>query len=320
MTYAPVLISVYNRLWHFQQCIESLAKNPEAFFTDLYIAIDAPFQECDIESVGKVFSYAKDITGFKNVTVFMRERNLGPRENILQAINFVFARYDRMILSEDDNYFSPDFLDFINRGLDEYENRDDILAVCGYNYPVQIPESYQKDVYAWTGFSAWGYGILKNKWEQIDREPSCIAEFLKDKKNIRKLDKIAGIYYPHLQSIVATGRFTGDTIICYHLFMHSQYCVFPVVSRVRNLGHDGTGEHCGVDTKNIYSGQVISDGKTKVVFDKNIQTDEKIYTTLRQFFKRPRLYKTKKIVKKLIRYKIKPQLPINSTKPAHEIK
>ena len=42
MELAPVLISVLDRNIHFQNCVESLLKNPLAKETHLFIALDAP--------------------------------------------------------------------------------------------------------------------------------------------------------------------------------------------------------------------------------------------------------------------------------------
>lgn len=304
MKYAPVLISVYNRLWHFQQCVESLAKNHGADQTDLFVAIDAPYRNEDTEAVKMVYEYSKAITGFKSLTIFMHETNLGARENIRQAYDKIFQEHDRIIFSEDDNFFSPDFLDFTNCGLDVYDDREDILAICGYNYPTPMPEAYSEDTYIWTGFSAWGYATWKKKWNQIEQEPSSITQFLKKKKNIRNLDQIAEHYYPALQKIVDTGHFTGDTIVCYHLHQNSQYCVFPIISRVRNLGHDGSGEHCGVDTSNLFQNQIISDGSRAIRIEHDIKPNPEVYRVLKKYFRRPKLYRFKRFVKRIIRYNV----------------
>lgn len=57
---APVLISVYNRINHFHNCIESLSKNKFADKTILFVAIDAPYRD---EVIAGVKVYQK--IGFK---------------------------------------------------------------------------------------------------------------------------------------------------------------------------------------------------------------------------------------------------------------
>ena len=306
MNYAPVLVTVYNRYSHFKQCIESLSKNTGANQTELFIAIDAPFCDEDKPAIDLVYEYSKSITGFKQVTIFMREKNLGSIENSIQAYNEVFKKYERVIRFEDDNIFSVDFLEYVNEALDVYKNRKDIYAVCGYNYPITMPPDYKHDIYAWTGFNAWGFGVWKDRWEAINREPLIqeLKAFLNDSIMMKKLDVIAGHYRPALQRIVDTGKYTGDTIICYHLFKNEYYCIFPSVSRVRNIGHDGSGLHCGVDKANRFHEQHISDGSEKIKLEYDIQPDNVVYAVLAAHFKRLKLYSMKRIIKKIIRYDI----------------
>lgn len=312
MTYAPVVITVYNRYWHFQQCVESLAKNYGADKTDLYIAIDAPYREEDKDSVNKVYEYAKAITGFKSLTIFMREINLGARENSLRSYESVFRTYDMIIMSEDDNIFSSDFLDYTNKGLAFYKDRKDIFAVCGYNYPIEMPSGYREDIYGWTGFNAWGFGTWKDRWDSLDLEPPIeeLQSFLNNRNEMKKLDRIAGQYRPALQLIVETGEYTGDTIICYQLFRNSQISIFPSISRVKNIGHDGSGMHCGVDNSNRFKTQLVSDGKQAIRFEQNIKKNPKVYHVLSRYFRRPKLYRFKRFVKWAIHFDVSRDKPL----------
>jgi hypothetical protein len=304
MNYAPVLVTVYNRYSHFKQCIESLSKNIGADQTDLFVAIDAPSKESDRDAISKVYEYAKAISGFKSVTIFMREQNLGPRENYGLAERVILKDYDRIITSEDDNIFAIDFLDYLNRALELYKSRKDIYAVCGYNYPGNLPENYGKDVYVWQGYNAWGSATWRDRYDMIEREPPLpqLRLFLRDRKNQNKLDAVAGHYKPALQRIVDSGHYTGDTIVCYHMIKDNRYCIFPTVSRVRNIGHDGSGEHCGVDITNRFHEQVISDGSKKIILEYDIQPDNEVYKVLASYFRRSKLYPIKSIIKKIIRY------------------
>ena len=304
MNYAPVLVTVYNRYSHFKQCIESLSKNIGADQTELFIAIDAPFSDEDKPAIDLVYEYSKLITGFKGVTIFMREQNLGPRENYRLAKEVILKDYDRIITSEDDNIFALDFLDYLNRALELYKSRKDIHAICGYNYPVNMPENYGKDVYVWQGYSAWGAATWRDRYDMIEREPPLpqLRLFLRDRNNQKKLDAVAGNYKPALQRIVDTGHYTGDTIVCYNMIKDNRYCIFPTVSRVRNIGHDGSGEHCGVDKTNRFHEQVISDGSEKIILEYDIQPDNEVYKVLASYFRRSKLYPIKRIIKKTIRY------------------
>lgn len=302
-TYAPVLIPTLNRYNHFVNCVESLSACTHADQTDLFITIDYPFKEEHWEGYNKICSYVERIVGFKSLTIIKRTKNLGARDNIFNARERIFNDYDRLILSEDDNIFATDFLLFINEGLEVYKNRDDIFSIVGYNFPIDIPINYTNDVYLFNGFSAWGYGIWKEKWVKLKWDINELENFIANKKRAKKL--LSKNILKGLKRIVDTGRITGDTYICYYQTVNNLYSVFPVVSRVRNNGHDGSGIHGGNSRhlKQLYSNQHLSDGTLVVDFPFDIKPDDSLLKGLRKHFNVPLLRKILKnpnvVIKKI---------------------
>ena len=63
--YSPILVSVYDRLEHFQRCISSL-KDDEAKKSELFIASDVKDKSSNY-SVKKIRAYASRITGFRKI-------------------------------------------------------------------------------------------------------------------------------------------------------------------------------------------------------------------------------------------------------------
>ena len=111
---APVYITTLNRYMHFKKCIESLSECIHADKTDLFIALDYPLNESHWEGYELIKAFLPTIKGFRTVTIIEREINYGPRKNSMEAKKFIFEKYDRLILSEDDNVsdkpFAPQFL------------------------------------------------------------------------------------------------------------------------------------------------------------------------------------------------------------------
>jgi hypothetical protein len=244
--YAPVLISVLDRYEHFKNCVVSLAQNPLADKTILYIALDAPFAEKHREGHSKVLSYVEEIYGFKEVILFRRETNMGSTPNQFLAMDDIFQQYDRLIFTEDDNVFSPNFLYFVNRGLEIYKNRGDIFSVSGYNYNITC-SGKSNMIYLWPGFSAWGVGIWKDKWKSIDFSLQYIENAIYRKDVIRRTILTTDHYLPALLKILKTKEITDDTLVCLHIIENKMKSVFPIISKVRNQGADGSGEHCGIN-------------------------------------------------------------------------
>jgi hypothetical protein len=300
--YAPVLIPTLNRFEHFKRCVSSLVKCNNAVNTVLFIALDYPLKDSHWSGYNQICEYIPLISGFKEVIVIKREINFGPGINSDDAINFLFNTYPSIIFSEDDNIFSEDFLDFINKGLAVYEFRKDIFSISGYQYPISLPENYDHDVYIWQGYSGWGVGMWGHKWKKIPWETekafNVINRFLKNFKEIYNYNKVANIYVPAKLDMIYQNKIHGDGYICLYLFLKKMYTVFPVISRVRNLGHDGTGINCGFLKNDIYSQQEIySDTFGQYTMPLDLKPQREMNEFLFKHFKKPIKLKIKTVIK-----------------------
>lgn len=301
MSFAPVLIPTLNRFEHFKKCVESLLRNKHAEKTHLFVALDAPFKESHYEGYNKISNYLNEITGFKELTIFKRDTNLGAEKNSAIAQEDIFKIYDRVIFSEDDNFFSENFLEFINKGLDKYQSDSRVFAICGYGYPVQIPQNYGSNFYMWKGFSAWGFGIWRDRFSDEILSLETIENYLKSPKNAFEVEKYASHYLPALLLTIKTKHVTGDTAMCMHLIKNNMYCIFPTLSKVRNYGHDGSGIHCGLS--DIYKSQPIDDKSTFLYsngyFDRN---NKEIYRVLKDHFNIGWIARCKTYIKYILFY------------------
>jgi len=302
--YAPVLIITLNRYEHFKRCVESLSACTDADKTDLYIAFDYPANENHWEGYWRIEDYLTKIQGFKSVIIFKRSENFGPVKNHLEAQSKIFETYDRIILSEDDNEFSPNFLDFVNKGLNKYKDNSSIFSVSGYNYPLKIPQNYNSNIYIWCGFSAWGVGLWRDKWQKIDWNVySALQEvriFLKNYKQVYKLNKIANHYVPALILMLKNNVFHGDGYICLYQFQNNMNSIFPTISRVRNMGHDGSGVNCKIVNYDIYKEQKIYMDSKSYSLHSEIMQNKSINNILRLFFKNSIKSQAKSFIKLLL--------------------
>lgn len=284
--FAPVLIPTLNRDVHFKRCVESLSKCTHADKTDLYIAFDYPLKDIHWDGYRQIEKYLNKIKGFKSVSIIKRDENYGVRKNINNARKTIFEKYDSIIFSEDDNEFSPNFLDYINKGLDKFENDQRITAICGYNYPIKMSRSYtDKDYYYSKKFAGWGYGSWRNRKIRYEISTQELTKVVKDIQLINKLIRYHGLHI--LQNYLGYIKFKrdkfGDGAITLQLTMNNEFCVFPSISKVRNHGHDGTGVNCGRLSSNIYSNQHIDDKSYFDFYEKPIQIDSEVLKILKSF-------------------------------------
>lgn len=253
---APVLITTLCRYEHFVRLVESLKKSELAKETDLYVGLDYPLKESHEKGRAQISDYLDGLTGFRKVVVIRHDHNVGSMMNIRLSREVLFEENDKYIFSEDDNEFSPGYLEFMNKALVEYESDDKIVAVSGYNYPIEMGGE-AGDVYRMkTYYSAFGFGTWKNK--RLNLENSITYEdFYKNYCNVHKMMQLRKIsknqYTNYVKGML---RYIGELVndnkevskidLSYglHMFMHGEYMLFPFVSKVRNWGYDGSGEHC----------------------------------------------------------------------------
>ena len=299
--FAPVTICVLNRYKHFKSCVESLAACIDADNTELFIGLDYPLKEEHWDGYKKIKEYLPEIKGFKAVSIIERDRNFGPEENFRDVRRIVFERYDRVIVSEDDNVFSASFLTFVNKGLAVYKDRPDIFAVGGYN-SLPIPDWYKHEVYLRTSLAGWGIGFWRDKIDRVNWSLDSFNTMLSDRRNYKILKKYYKKYLPQLLRIRDTGVITGDGVLFLHMLQNNMYSVYPVESRVRNNGHDGSGVNCG--HSKVYLNQEIHEGIADTCFPSDLQADEKLTDYIMQQIQLSFTQKIKELVPEHIRIKI----------------
>lgn len=296
MNYAPVLISVYDRVEHFNRCLNSLKQCKGANKTHLFIAIDYPKKEEILEKYHQIIEIAKSTKGFKEITLFIRDTNLGSKENIYSAINEIYKCYDRLIFSEDDNEFSTGFLLFMNNALEIYSDDQNIFAINGYNYPIEIDDIKSGDVYRFKGYCAWGAGIWRDKWLKIDWSFNNLKKFVHNPINLIITYKIAPSYNQHFISSLLSKEFAGDVYIVLNLIKNNWYTINPVHTLVRNYGCDKSGEHKSSDLRFINQNiSLTQPDPSKFVNQEDLKI---LYKRLRKYF----CFNTYGFIKFIIKY------------------
>ena len=259
--YAPIIIPTLCRYEHLKRCIESLSRCTYADKTELVIGLDYPLNNFHWEGYKRICDYVDSgIIGFKTVTTFKRKNNFGVLKNFEDIKEYALKNYDRFIFSEDDNEFSPNFLDYTNWGLETFKDDKSVLAICGFKR-VAIT-NYQNNVYRYPRFNAWGFGI----WDDRDQlfENAKDHALMKNKLNELPLSTIFSdnlFVASSYMGMIAKNEFLYDSLI--PLFPNpNMHCIFPTISKVRNYGHDGQGIHGGsIKSFNYYTSLPIDTEK-----------------------------------------------------------
>lgn len=253
-TYAPVVIPTLCRYKEFVILMESLRKNTLADKTEVYVYLDYPKAEKHEEGYNKICHYLDTVTGFKKLHVIKRESNWGARENSEDCALQMMKHYDCFIFTEDDDEFSPNFLEFINKGLEKFKDDPKVFAINGYKHFYNIKYADNNFFMENVDFSSWGYGIWTNKMQaSIDKMQGYY--FRKALLNPFKLYKVIRNGWNHVLSLIYlstykyAGKFAVDGLWSLYCAIEELDIVMPVVSKVKNHGitNGMSAEVLGID-------------------------------------------------------------------------
>ena len=278
---APVVLFCYNRPWHLRQTIESLQLNLLATQSELIVFSDGPKRESDEPLIQEIRDYLDGIDGFKSVKIIKSEKNNGLAASIIKGVSEILSLYDRVIVLEDDMLSTPDFLTFMNDALNIYKSRSDIFSVTAYSPPFKIPSDYKQDLYLAPRASSWGWGTWLNKWEKADWN---VRDFDKLKSNnslIKKFNLGGEDLWPMLvkQQLGVINSWAIRWTYCQ--FKNNAFGVYPVRSKIKNIGTDGSGTNFTFKTG--YYGKNMDPGK--IVIDPNLKPDEEVIRSFGTYYK-----------------------------------
>ena len=247
----PVIIPTLNRFAHFKRCVESLAKNSLACETELVIGLDYPPSDKYREGYENIKRYLPTIKGFYKVTVLRAKENLGVVENCKQLRDYVKScGFDAFIFSEDDNEFSPNFLEYMNWGLNKFRDDNSVLGICGFKR-VNV-DFLENNVYKYPKFVAWGCGFwfLKYKKKEKYSNFKLLQNWIDSQSlGICFTDKVrvACAVLRMLKRKIILGDFLTNMVP-----IEERNFIFPKKSMVRNHGWDGSGLHGGTKEVNKF--------------------------------------------------------------------
>lgn len=299
--YAPIVLFTYNRLYHTQRTVEALQNNTLAKDSILYIFSDGPKDKIHENNVHQVREYIKTIQGFKKVIIIENKKNKGLANSIIDGVTQIINQHNRVIVLEDDLITSLGFLEYMNNMLDKYQNVDNIYSITGYNYPkslMQIPSDYQYDIYFNQRPASWGWGTWKDRWENVDWDILDFNEFKHNKRAQHNFNQGGDDMSDMLIAQMSDKIDSWAIRWAYHHFKKDGYCVYPTHSYVSNIGHDGSGVHCGTSDKYTIPPEELST-KTNLRLPKEIIIDKTIQSNFRKVYSAP-LYET--IGKKILQY------------------
>ncbi|MBC7428118.1 MAG: nucleotide-diphospho-sugar transferase [Bacteriovorax sp.] len=283
----PVLFLVFNRLDTSTKVLEAIRN---ARPTRLYIAADGA-RESRTDEEQKVQQVRKYILGQIDwdceVKTLFREKNLGCKKAVSEAVTWFFENEEMGIILEDDCVPSPGFFGYCENLLKRYKDDMRVWHISGANVrggDLKSEYTYHFSVYP----GVWGWASWANRWQHYDSElkqvndESFIKNVLSNKNTIKYWTAI-------FHRMKAKQIDTWDFQWVFTVWMKNGFAITPNINQISNIGF-GAGATHTIDPESALS-KLKAGNIDKIVHPKDmyvsLENDNFLST---QYFSSPTLW------------------------------
>lgn len=275
---APLVVFVYNRLEETKKVIKNLV-NAEMFNeTDIYIFSDGGKDVESKKKVEEVREYLKELYKYKNIKINYSEKNKGLAKSVIFGVTEIINKYGKVIVLEDDLLISKDFLYYMNHALDIYQDKKKIWSISGFSPKIVIPEGYKEDIYLTLRGCSWGWATWRDRWSEIDWDVKDFEELKKSQKRKKEFN-ISGNDMFKMLELQILGKINSWAIRwCYSQFKQNKYTIYPVKSKIKNIGFGEDATHGGV----FIDKHIVSLSEGKLNLNSEIKIDDRIIKSFKK--------------------------------------
>lgn len=161
----PILILGFNNESNIRRIIEceSIEK-----VKNIYISIDGPRKNNnhDMRENIKIRKLLEEYNVKKAIQYRILKYNLGIRKAIPDAINWVLAKHESLIVIEDDVLPTENFINFVNLGLKKYEKEFKVGSIAGYNNILVSNDLNNQSISSRLSIypESYAWGTWKDRW------------------------------------------------------------------------------------------------------------------------------------------------------------
>lgn len=236
---APIALMAYARPHHLARTITALKDDPLFASSPLSVFVDGPRSDADRQAVEEVRTIVR--SQLPAAEHRFQTANRGLAASVIAAVDELLDRYGRVIVVEDDLLVSPDFLLFMNEGLDRYANEQQVMQVSGFLPPLSRP--LERAVFLPQTVS-WGWATWKRAWANFEEVPVGHERLRTDRAFGHRFNRQGSYNYRLMLDRQLAGKIDSWAIRFYwSVFKRSGLVLYPPETLVANAGMDGSGTH-----------------------------------------------------------------------------
>lgn len=138
MRTTPVLVIAYNRVDNAQRLFSCLRQQGTEH---IIFAVDGPKvnNKNDVNKVQAVRDLVNTIDWTDQVETRFREKNMGLRASVTEAVSYAVSQYGQVIVLEDDTAPGPLWVPYAKEMLETFRTEQSVEHISGYNL---VPQQY----------------------------------------------------------------------------------------------------------------------------------------------------------------------------------
>ena len=279
----PLLIVGYNRA----DLIIELIEQVHEFDRPIFIWLDGAKNESDSLAIETQELLTRRLREWENENIVLKINgsNFGCGKSLPSAIDWVFEKYDRVIVLEDDVRFTTSFFSYMDWALDYFQDRKEINHINAWN-PIGKSESKTLSVYASRIIFGWGWATWRDRWRLGDLQLTTYNR----KTKIRSLPtlksyKLNLTFEKHWRTKLQRcleGLDAWDYQWQYSIWKNGGFAIMPLQTLTYNIGFDSRATHTkaksqaiksefNLPTSNFDSFEEIRRGSFAVELDRKIE-------------------------------------------------
>ena len=240
MLNAPVLFLIFKRPDLTARVFNEIRK---AKPIKLFIAADGPKNNEDKKLCDATRAIASQIDWECEVKTLFRDKNLGCKKAVSDAINWFFEYAEEGIILEDDTLPAQSFFGYCQELLGYYRNDERVMHIAGEN---PLDHRVSQDSYYFSKIEhCWGWATWRRAWCNYDVKMANFDKFIGDRilSNIFFKDSQKK-YWEDIFRRVQNGAIdTWDYIWTYTIFCNNGLCINPNINLVSNIGFGDGATH-----------------------------------------------------------------------------
>lgn len=301
MTNIPVLLIVFNRPETTRFVFDQIRKAKPA---RLYVAADGPrdSRSGEHEQCDQVRKIVTEIDWDCKVKTLFRDKNLGCKNGVTSAIDWLFDNEEQGIILEDDCVPEMSFFRYCEDLLEHFKDDERIMHINGNNYGYD-QSKWHNYSYSFCSYShVWGWATWKRSWSKYDKDMKTWPDFLKENQinNFGYSKKVIISRKERWEKVYHNLIDTWDFQWHYCVAINNGLSISPKVNLIKNIGHNENATHTKVIDKNanIKSHEIefplkhplfmIPDKKTNKIYIENMLHQslyKRIYYKLKKYIK-----------------------------------